>query len=52
MVHHDLKPENLLYQSLNKDSKIMISNFSLSTIEDLGIMGIFFHRERGLKNTS
>ena len=37
MVHHDLKPENLLYQCPNEDSKLMISNFCHSKMEDLGI---------------
>ena len=36
MVHRNLKPENLLYQSPKEDSKIKISNFSLSKMEDLG----------------
>ena len=36
MVHRNLKPENLLYQSPKEDGKIKISNFSLSEMEDLG----------------
>ncbi|XP_017051421.1 calcium/calmodulin-dependent protein kinase type 1 isoform X1 [Drosophila ficusphila] len=38
VVHRDLKPENLLYYSPDDDSKIMISDFGLSKIEDSGIM--------------
>lgn len=38
VVHRDLKPENLLYYSQDEDSKIMISDFGLSKIEDSGIM--------------
>ena len=38
MVHRDLKPENLLYHSPDEDSKIMISDFGLSKMEDSGIM--------------
>lgn len=38
VVHRDLKPENLLYYSAAEDSKIMISDFGLSKIEDSGIM--------------
>ncbi|XP_026315522.1 calcium/calmodulin-dependent protein kinase type 1 [Hyposmocoma kahamanoa] len=38
VVHRDLKPENLLYYSADEDSKIMISDFGLSKIEDSGIM--------------
>ncbi len=34
----DLKPENLLYQNQDPDSKIMISDFGLSKMEDSGIM--------------
>lgn len=30
------KPENLLYYSLDEDSKIMISDFGLSKMEDPG----------------
>lgn len=38
VVHRDLKPENLLYYSQEEDSKIMISDFGLSKMEDSGIM--------------
>ena len=38
VVHRDLKPENLLYQNQDPDSKIMISDFGLSKMEDSGIM--------------
>ena len=38
VVHRDLKPENLLYHSTDDDSKIMISDFGLSKMEDTGIM--------------
>ncbi|XP_015435981.1 PREDICTED: calcium/calmodulin-dependent protein kinase type 1 isoform X1 [Dufourea novaeangliae] len=38
VVHRDLKPENLLYYSPHEDSKIMISDFGLSKMEDSGIM--------------
>nr|XP_018916993.1 PREDICTED: calcium/calmodulin-dependent protein kinase type 1-like isoform X4 [Bemisia tabaci] len=38
VVHRDLKPENLLYYSPAEDSKIMISDFGLSKMEDSGIM--------------
>jgi len=38
VVHRDLKPENLLYASSDEDSKIMISDFGLSKMEDSGIM--------------
>ena len=38
VVHGDLKPENLLYHSPDEDSKIMISDFGLSKMEDSGIM--------------
>lgn len=34
----DLKPENLLYYDQTEDSKIMISDFGLSKIEESGIM--------------
>uniref|UniRef100_A0A1I8IY04 Protein kinase domain-containing protein n=1 Tax=Macrostomum lignano TaxID=282301 RepID=A0A1I8IY04_9PLAT len=34
VVHRDLKPENLLYYSADDDSKIMISDFGLSKIDD------------------
>lgn len=33
-----LQPENLLYYSPDEDSKIMISDFGLSKMEDSGIM--------------
>lgn len=32
------QPENLLYYSQDEDSKIMISDFGLSKMEDSGIM--------------
>ncbi|XP_066526905.1 calcium/calmodulin-dependent protein kinase type 1D-like [Hoplias malabaricus] len=38
IVHRDLKPENLLYYSQDENSKIMISDFGLSKMEDNGIM--------------
>ena len=38
VVHRDLKPENLLYHCADEDSKIMISDFGLSKMEDGGIM--------------
>jgi calcium/calmodulin-dependent protein kinase I len=38
VVHRDLKPENLLYASPEEESKIMISDFGLSKMEDSGIM--------------
>ncbi|CAG0915247.1 unnamed protein product [Notodromas monacha] len=38
VVHRDLKPENLLYFSSDEESKIMISDFGLSKMEDSGIM--------------
>jgi len=38
VVHRDLKPENLLYHSPDEDSKIMISDFGLSKMEESGIM--------------
>ncbi|KAH9398638.1 Calcium/calmodulin-dependent protein kinase type 1 [Tyrophagus putrescentiae] len=38
VVHRDLKPENLLYYSADEESKIMISDFGLSKMEDSGIM--------------
>ena len=38
VVHRDLKPENLLYHSPEEESKIMISDFGLSKMEDSGIM--------------
>ena len=33
-----MQPENLLYWSPDEDSKIMISDFGLSKMEDSGIM--------------
>jgi len=38
VVHRDLKPENLLYYSADPDSKIMISDFGLSKMEESGVM--------------
>ncbi|KAG9477821.1 hypothetical protein GDO78_013023 [Eleutherodactylus coqui] len=38
IVHRDLKPENLLYATPFEESKIMISDFGLSKIEDGGMM--------------
>lgn len=38
VVHRDLKPENLLYYSQAEDSKIMISDFGLSKMEESGVM--------------
>ncbi|KAF2885613.1 hypothetical protein ILUMI_20555 [Ignelater luminosus] len=38
VVHRDLKPENLLYYSPDENSKIMISDFGLSKMEDSGVM--------------
>lgn len=38
VVHRDLKPENLLYYSPDDESKIMISDFGLSKMEDSGVM--------------
>uniref|UniRef100_A0A1B6C8G6 Protein kinase domain-containing protein n=1 Tax=Clastoptera arizonana TaxID=38151 RepID=A0A1B6C8G6_9HEMI len=38
VVHRDLKPENLLFYSPDENSKIMISDFGLSKMEDSGIM--------------
>lgn len=35
---HLEKPENLLYYSMDDDSKIMISDFGLSRMEDAGTM--------------
>ncbi len=34
----DLQPENLLYYSPDEDSKIMISDFGLSKMEESGVM--------------
>merc|ERR1711935_1020469 len=38
VVHRDLKPENLLYYSPDAESKIMISDFGLSKMEESGVM--------------
>jgi len=38
VVHRDLKPENLLYYSPDPESKIMISDFGLSKMEESGVM--------------
>ncbi|KAK4884974.1 hypothetical protein RN001_001245 [Aquatica leii] len=38
VVHRDLKPENLLYYSPDENSKIMITDFGLSKMENSGIM--------------
>jgi len=38
IVHRDLKPENILYYSPEEDSKIMISDFGLSRMENEGEM--------------
>merc|ERR1739844_70942 len=38
VVHRDLKPENLLYHSPEEESKIMISDFGLSKMEESGVM--------------
>ena len=38
MVSFWLQPENLLYYCPDEDSKIMISDFGLSKMEDSGIM--------------
>ncbi|KAJ8258006.1 hypothetical protein GJAV_G00192090 [Gymnothorax javanicus] len=38
IVHRDLKPENLLYYSQDENSKIMISDFGLSKMQENGIM--------------
>ncbi|UYV80973.1 CAMK1 [Cordylochernes scorpioides] len=38
VVHRDLKPENLLYYNPDEESKIMISDFGLSKMEDSGVM--------------
>ncbi|XP_059384364.1 calcium/calmodulin-dependent protein kinase type 1D-like isoform X3 [Carassius carassius] len=38
IVHRDLKPENLLYYSPDESSKIMVSDFGLSKMEEKGIM--------------
>ncbi|KAK6466700.1 calcium/calmodulin-dependent protein kinase type 1 [Huso huso] len=38
IVHRDLKPENLLYDTAFEDSKIVISDFGLSKMEDQGLL--------------
>nr|DBA33970.1 TPA: hypothetical protein GDO54_001582 [Pyxicephalus adspersus] len=38
IVHRDLKPENLLYITPDENSKIMITDFGLSKMEETGIM--------------
>lgn len=38
LVFYSLQPENLLYYSPDDDSKIMISDFGLSKMEESGIM--------------
>ncbi|KAE8622762.1 hypothetical protein XENTR_v10005364 [Xenopus tropicalis] len=38
IVHRDLKPENLLYLTPDENSKIMITDFGLSKMEENGIM--------------
>ncbi|XP_069798378.1 calcium/calmodulin-dependent protein kinase type 1D-like isoform X2 [Narcine bancroftii] len=38
IVHRDLKPENLLYFNSDENSKIMISDFGLSKMEETGVM--------------
>ncbi|KAG9332704.1 hypothetical protein JZ751_014803, partial [Albula glossodonta] len=38
IVHRDLKPENLLYESPLEDSKIVISDFGLSKMEEQGAL--------------
>ncbi|XP_010873479.2 calcium/calmodulin-dependent protein kinase IGb isoform X2 [Esox lucius] len=38
IVHRDLKPENLLYYNQDENSKIMISDFGLSKMEDSSVM--------------
>lgn len=38
LVCFSFQPENLLYYSPDEDSKIMISDFGLSKMEDSGIM--------------
>ncbi|XP_027701594.1 calcium/calmodulin-dependent protein kinase type 1B isoform X2 [Vombatus ursinus] len=39
IVHRDLKPENLLYATPFEDSKIMISDFGLSKIQESNVLG-------------
>eukprot|EP00117_Sycon_ciliatum_P002175 scpid75731/ scgid7518/ Calcium/calmodulin-dependent protein kinase type 1; CaM kinase I; CaM kinase I alpha len=38
VVHRDLKPENLLYWDKTEESKIMISDFGLSKMDDVSMM--------------
>ncbi|XP_048872682.1 calcium/calmodulin-dependent protein kinase type 1B isoform X2 [Brienomyrus brachyistius] len=38
IVHRDLKPENLLYDTPFEGSKIVISDFGLSKMEDQGVL--------------
>uniref|UniRef100_A0A673TDA9 Calcium/calmodulin-dependent protein kinase type 1G n=1 Tax=Suricata suricatta TaxID=37032 RepID=A0A673TDA9_SURSU len=38
IVHRDLKPENLLYLTPEENSKIMITDFGLSKMEQSGVM--------------
>ncbi|KAG1972135.1 calcium/calmodulin-dependent protein kinase type 1B isoform c [Pimephales promelas] len=38
VVHRDLKPENLLYETPLEDSKIVISDFGLSKMEEQGTL--------------
>lgn len=38
LILFSFQPENLLYYSPDEDSKIMISDFGLSKMEDSGIM--------------
>ncbi|XP_012671106.1 calcium/calmodulin-dependent protein kinase type 1B [Clupea harengus] len=38
IVHRDLKPENLLYETPLEDSKIVISDFGLSKMDDQGML--------------
>ncbi|KAI2661911.1 Calcium/calmodulin-dependent protein kinase type 1B [Labeo rohita] len=38
VVHRDLKPENLLYETPLEDSKIVISDFGLSKMEEEGAL--------------
>ncbi|XP_046895265.1 calcium/calmodulin-dependent protein kinase type 1B [Hypomesus transpacificus] len=38
IVHRDLKPENLLFETPAADSKIVISDFGLSKMEDQGVL--------------
>ncbi|KAG8504397.1 Calcium/calmodulin-dependent protein kinase type 1G [Galemys pyrenaicus] len=38
IVHRDLKPENLLYLTPEEDSRIMVTDFGLSKMEQSGVM--------------